>query len=348
MQAKTPKPPRASIRDVASRAGVSAMTVSNVLRQRTDRISQPTLERVMRALNELQYIPVRSTVQNRHSSTNVLGVVFNHAMWAYVGQETFRGMSERAKELDYDLLMILRAQPDWLNEGTEAQFLDRRCDGYIFVGQPRPELSTILVDHGIPVVEAYSECGTQGVSRCTPDNAEAMRMSVDHLWSLGHRRIAHVAGPYDNGEADTRLSGYLERMAHYGVQNPEKWVVRGCGWDYKGRDLHELGLPDDMTDALLSFGVTGVVAANDGLAFGVINVLRDRGLRVPEDMSVVGMDDAPDATFFGLSTIRVPFSRVGRCTIDSIVALTKQPEHPIHNNTPVELIARTSTAPPHS
>ena len=113
---------RVSIRQVAQRAGVSAMTVSNVLRDREGQMVGETRRRVLEAIHELGYVPVRSSMQNRHVRTNCLGLVFIQSMQGAVGYPTFLGMCERARQVDYDLTMLLRSEPDWVKPGRPHNF----------------------------------------------------------------------------------------------------------------------------------------------------------------------------------------------------------------------------------
>ena len=184
---------RSSIRQVAARAGVSPMTVSNVLRDRADKMGEETRQRVLQAIHDLDYVPVRAAAQNRHVTTNAIGVVFLWKMEAAVSYPTFFGMCHRARELDHDLTVFLRSEPDWVKPGTEAQFLDRRCDGFIFVGDKQRTISEVLIRHRIPVAECFSVYPSPGAARILSDNASGMHQAVRHLAERGHRRIAHLA-----------------------------------------------------------------------------------------------------------------------------------------------------------
>ena len=115
---------RASIRQVAEAAGVSPMTVSNVLRGRVDLVTEKTRERVLHAVHALNYIPVRTSAQNRHVKTNAIGVVFLHLhrLDGSVGYPTFLGMCERARQADHDLTIFLRSQPDWVRPERRRSF----------------------------------------------------------------------------------------------------------------------------------------------------------------------------------------------------------------------------------
>ena len=210
------------------------MTVSNVLRNRTAKTADETRRRVLEAVRDLNYVPVRTAAQNRHVATNAIGVVFVQEIEGAVGYPTFFGMCRRARELDYDLTIFLRSEPDWLQPGTEAQFLDRRCDGFIFVGDNRREVSEALVRHQVPVVECFSVHPPPGVASVLGDNASGMRQAVRHLAALGHTRIVHLAGASVNREAAVRCEGFCAAMYECGLPCGPDSVVQGEQW---GRPL---------------------------------------------------------------------------------------------------------------
>ena len=128
---------RPSIRQVAALAGVSHVTVVNILRGRDSRASAETRERVLAAARELNYVPIAQPAsQRRHIETRIIGIVLDQfdIDESALGLSTFRGLREGAVEHNYDLLTLCRNEPNWMLGGEELQFLDRRCDGFIFVG----------------------------------------------------------------------------------------------------------------------------------------------------------------------------------------------------------------------
>ena len=336
---------RASIRDVAKKAGVSPMTVSNVLRRRAGRVSEETQLRVMAALKEMNYIPVRAAVQNRHVETHVIGVVFLQNLQEFIGHRTFQGMTERAKERDQDLLVMLRSQPSWMAPDMEAHFLDRRCDGYIVIGSFRPDLSSLMVAHHVPVVECYSAVPPAGVGRVVGDDRGAMRQAVDLLRGRGHTRIAHLGGPQGDGEADLRCQGFQQAMQEWGGLDAVNWVVRSPSWGYADRQAGFSQEAHESVARALALKPTAVVCANDLLALDLWQLAERQGLRVPEDLSVIGMDDNPLAQERGLTTLAVPFEQVGRAAVDTLMTLTQGGDaDQARTAIPAQLIVRRSVA----
>ena len=336
---------RVSIRDVARHAGVSPITVSNVLHQRIGKFSDETRQRVRQALQELNYIPVRSAIQNRHVETHTIGVVFVFVqdMLLTVGYRTFKGMCDRCRQRDYNLTVILRSAPNWLAPETEAQYLDRRCDGYIFVGQNRPELSKFLISQQLPVVECYSVDPPPGVVRVLPDSAAASRIAVEFLAKRGHSRIAHLAGPHGHLEAELRRQAFQDTMRAQGNNAFADCIIQGDSW---GRDFtKERPMPEirPLTDAVLATGATAVVCANDPLALDLWQAAEEKGLRVPEDISILGMDNTEQGDYQGLTTIDFDFEAIGGAAVDALIAVKQGADYLEASRVmPVTLVERRS------
>jgi len=340
---------RASIRQVAERAGVSPMTVTNVLKNRANQVSEETRRRVLSAVEDLNYIPVRSAMQNRHVQTNAIGVLFLQDMEGAVGHPTFLGICNHAKQLDYDLTILLRSEPNWQKPGVQSHFLDHRSDGFIFIGEERPDISALLVRNKIPVVECYSVAPPEGVARVLGDNRQAMRLAVEKLVALGHRRIAHIGGPEMISEARERADGFCEAVSDLLGVDGADFVVQGDSWgDLWGFDYgNDPGLKSrPVVEAALNLNATAYVCANDLYALALWKMAEQRGLRVPEDLSITGMDNIVEAAHKGLTTISTPFNLIGRTAVDVLHQLLNGAEpKEVSRVLPVELVERKSIGP---
>jgi LacI family transcriptional regulator len=336
---------RASIRQVAERAQVSAMTVSNVLRGRNDVVADATRARVLEAVRELDYVPVRSTVQNRHVETRIIGLVFEHQAMEHhpMGVRTYEGLCQRAGQHGYDLLTLLRARQDWVLDREELRFLDRRCDGFIFLsslmGQWESALQA-LVEHGIPTVVCYRRTVPKGIATVIIDAAQAMQIGVDHLARQGHTRIAHLAAPTTAYDGIERRRQFMRAMQKRGLHEYSRCIIPGTlpNWyfDY-----------ENAFDKIRAAYVTGVVAFNDKLAMGLWEVAARRGVRVPRDLSIVGIDNTKPAAERGLSSINIGFDEVGRAAVDAWLGLHRDGSVEEHSRVlPVELVERKSVRPP--
>ena len=337
---------RASIQDVARRANVSAMTVSNVLRRRSGSVSEGTRLRVLEALQELNYIPVRTASQNRHIETNAIGVIFLQDMQGFVGEQTFWGMSARAREKDQDLLVILRSKPEWMVPDVSTQLLDRRCDGYIIIGSYQPQLSAMLAAHQVPVVECYSVHPPLGVARVTCDDRGAIQQTVEMLWEIGHRRIAHFRGPLGDGEADLRADTFRIIMSEKRDVPPGQSLVLGHHWGNADPGVRSSQEAHRLLEAAVEAGVTAVVCASDGLALDLWRAATDRGLRVPQDLSITGLDNMQEGRSKGLTSVDTSFNEIGRAAVNALLSVVKgiAPEE-AGTVVPAKLVKRASVAP---
>jgi DNA-binding LacI/PurR family transcriptional regulator len=329
---------RTSIRQVAQYAGVSPKTVSNVLRGRDARTSPLTRQRVLDAVRELNYVPVRAAVQNRHVETHVIGLYFGESDITrhFVGLHTFEGIRQEADLHGYDLL-ILGARPQWVLERQEMQFLDRRSDGFILITPPRrTEIWDALVRHEIPSVVCSHLQSPPQIPWVVPDNAGAMRQAVQYLAARGHRKIAHFAGQDIHSDAKQRRLGFEAAMRELGLSYPPEYIVRGS-W---------AGAPEKNPQAaaeILRLNVSAVVCSNDGQALLLWKMAEEKGMSVPGDLSIIGMDDTTEAAQQGLSTLATPFEAMGRAAVGSLLGLLNgEDAHSLCRVVPVELVERRS------
>ncbi|PQV64135.1 transcriptional regulator, LacI family [Abditibacterium utsteinense] len=317
---------RPSIQHVAEQTGVSRMTVSNVLRGHDNRASKETRQRVLDAARELGYVPVaQPATQTRQVTTRTLSVVFDDIKVGSpgFGGDTFAGMIEAATQHNYDLLTLLRARPHGELDREEMRFLDRRSDGVIFVSdrvQSRRPLLEILVRHRIPVVVCYGADVPPGVDSVGVDNALAMQQVVDCLVQQGHKRIAFLAGRDQYSSFGRRREGFEAAMRERG---------RGIELHPSGIiSSHQILLHGDegaaATRQLIASGATAVVCANDLLALSLWDNIQNQGLRVPQDISIVGMDNLIEAGEKGLTTVALPALKIGTAAAEIIARRIEQ------------------------
>jgi DNA-binding LacI/PurR family transcriptional regulator len=310
---------RATIRQVAQHAQVSPKTVSNVLLGREDIVAPATRERVLQSVQELNYIPVQPpTAQNRRVETRTISLVFEHPDITHYDLDlfTYEGISEAARKHSYDLLTLLRTDSGRVLNNQETRFMDRRSDGFIFaismIGHRGTALE-VLARNEVPTVVCYCRDVPDGIAWVDTDNAHAMQQAVSCLTEQGHRRIAYLAGPPDNYHNIDRKASWKQAMANAGLDASEKFVVEGNTNDWK-IDQRAIG-------AIFDLDVTGVVCFNDTLAMELWDAAEERGVRVPEDLSLTGVDNHSDAAQRGLTTIAQSFSTIGRLAVDAWVEL---------------------------
>jgi DNA-binding LacI/PurR family transcriptional regulator len=331
---------RTSIRQVAERAAVSRMTVSNVIHGRSGKVSPETFERVLQAIRELEYAPVPQPArQSRHVETRIIGLIFDSIEPEdYWGAMTFRGLRDAAKCHGYDLLTILRAPERWMLDREELNFLDRRSDGFIFiVPKDRYGVMETLVNHGISSVACYTDDVPPGVAVVVLDNAGAMQQAVEYLTRYGHRRIAHFTNQAERADFAARLKGYRRAMTQAGL-SPH--VVHR-------RDENQAEWESELVRLVEGEGVTAVTCANDLTALALWDLADRRGWRVPEDHSIIGMDNVPAGAERGLTTYRFSCEEAGSTAVHTLVKLMQDKAAKAADVTmPVELVERNSVSAP--
>lgn len=324
---------RSTLTGIAAQAGVSVSTVSKVLNGRTD-VAAGTRDRVGRMLRSQGY---------QVASGLPFGVVdlligSLHGPWA---EELIRGAVEAARESDQSIVVTtVESDTDF------ASWLDRAAgrgtDGVLSVLHlPGPAGRQRLTSAGIPlvVIDPPTEPGT-GIRSVGTTNWQGGLAATRHLAGLGHRRIAAIGGPERFWSANARLDGYRTALLRSGLPVDETLVGRDEFYSVAGarsqagRLLDRPGRP------------TAIVAGNDNQAFGVLQALAERGLRAPDDVSVVGFDDVL-ATWATppLTTVRQPLAAMAAAGF-RMLRTERGPAAPQHVELATELVIRDSTAPP--
>jgi LacI family transcriptional regulator len=299
----------ATLRDVASAAGVHPATASRALNPGTRLlVSEETAQRVTEAAERLGYRPnsVARSLRTRRSHTiGVLIPDLNNPLFPPI----IRGIEDRLAEHGY-VALIGNTDAD---PGKERLVFDqmraRHVDGFVLATATLN--SPILAEAAkaeLPLVLMNRTAQDYPFSSVSVDNEQGVRAAVTHLVSLGHSRIGHIAGPQDISTGTARLRGYQDAMRSHGLAVGEADIVYATGYTVEdglrcGRELVE-GSAGDLT---------AIVAANDMLAVGCYGALDELDLRCPEDMSVIGFNDMPfvDRLHPPLSTVRFPHSQVG-------------------------------------
>lgn len=333
-----------TIKDVAERAGVSVTTVTNVLHGRGGRFSEKTRERVLRAVEELGYRPnqiARSLVRRR---SNTVGVVVEHFRGALLGNPYYStlldGILAEAVKSGYQLKIIALNRPD--PEHARLSTEDGSVDGAILAAPLyQSPLLQWVENCNIPRVVAGSSPRDLRAACVDVDDEGSVYAAVNWLIELGHRRIAFIAGPTNYWSARQRERGYLRALHEAGITPTPHWIRRGNYSTLSGRQAMELLLQ-------VRPAFSAVVSCNDWMALGALEVLRRKGLLVPDDISVLGFDDVEAAAVASppLTTIRQPVREIGitaaRLLIQQIESGQPSTEHVIF---PGELVQRDSVIP---
>lgn len=329
-----------TITDVAERAGVGVGTVSRVLND-SPLVSDRTRARVQAVIDEMDYRP---SFLARGLSTGMAGVLAAvvQRMTTPSALQRLRGILDVASEAGFDVILHDVSSVDDYRDQVRDLLRPDRCAGGLLVSiKPGEDAVNMLTNDAVPVVSIDGQL--PGISSIYIDDERGGRMATEHLIKLGHKRIAFVLDWEDSiGFRPTakRRTGYRKAMADAGLEIREEYIKEGP---------HEHPVTLAAINELLDLNEppSAVVGSADSHAMVIAQGARARGVRVPEDLSVIGFDDLDIAEHLGLSTIRQPLyesgARGAHMLLDLMQADTRSA---IHEELPVELVARGSTAPP--
>jgi LacI family transcriptional regulator len=336
------RPP--TLRDVAEAASVHVGTASRALNPGTRaRVSRSTADRVLRAAKELGYRPNPMARSLRTARTNTVGLVIPDLTNPLVAP-LVRGVESVLGPAGYDAWIVNTDSDPERERAVIDSLLGKQVDGLIVAtGTLVDRWLVDLHAGGVRMVLAKRLLGSGGIPSVEADNVAGVAAAVDHLVTLGHRRIAHLAGPASLSTGLIRYRGYLQGLREHGLAEDPRLVVASAA------NTEEDGARAMRT--LLDSGVdfTAVVAGHDRVALGVYDVLAERGLRCPDDVSVVGFNDMPlmDKMSPPLTTVRVPHFEIGAEAARLMLDVFAEPERPARAVLlRPQLVVRASTAPP--
>jgi DNA-binding LacI/PurR family transcriptional regulator len=325
--------------DVGRLAGVSHQTVSRVING-SPHVRPETRERVLEAMRELGYTPnpvARALVTGR---SNTLGVVsFDTTL--YGPASTLLGIERAAHESGY---FIIVASLKALNRTSVTDAVERlrrqSVDGILVITPLQDAAEALLhAPTEIPLVAAEAGPEESGIPVVQVDQFAGAASATRHLLELGHQTVWHLAGPPEFLESRRRVTGWRTTLEEAGAIVPEPLVG-----DWSAASGYEAG-----RELAGNSAVTAIFVGNDQMALGVLRALNEAGRRVPDDVSVVGFDDIPEAGFFlpPLTTVRQDFDELGTRSLKLLVGMIDG-EKTMPSVAPVdpELIVRASTAAP--
>jgi LacI family transcriptional regulator len=332
--------PSVRIRDVAARAGVGVGTVSRVLNGRAH-VAEPTRIKVEAAIAALQYRPSTLARNLSLGRTHAIGVVvpFLTSQSAVV---RLRGVVEVLGASAYDLALIDVESEDRRRRAFDVLGRADRTDGLLVISMiPGDEEVIRLRRSRIPCV--LVDGAHSGLPHLVVDDVAGGELATRHLIELGHRRIAFIGDkptdPYRPGSTRDRTAGYELALGAESIPLRRSFICAGTQNRAEARDIASalLRLPDRPT---------AIFAASDLQALGVLEAAAHEGIRVPDELSVVGFDDIEIAPFAGLTTVRQPLHESGRRGAELLLALLAGAAEPPPITLPLELIRRRTTAPP--
>jgi LacI family transcriptional regulator len=310
-----------TILDIARLAGVSKATVSRVLNQKPD-VDPATRSRILRIMEEEGFVPSIAASGLAGGRSRLLGALVPSLTWPLV-PELMRGVGEVVGSTSYEL--ILYSITDVNHEKDRSDVIDRIVGTRLAAGLlavfPGPSARHLASLHSrtFPVILIDDQgIPPEGTPYISVDNRVGAYEATRHLIRLGHRRIAHIQGPLKYQVSHDRYQGYCDALHEVGISPDPVLVLEGDFMPPTGRACANafFDLPTEKRP-------TAIFAGSDYMAYGVIAAAEQRGLRVPEDIAVVGFDDNPSSAHMepGLTTVRQPFYEIGRRASEILLTL---------------------------
>jgi LacI family transcriptional regulator len=335
------RPSKVTIVDVAEKAGVSFGTVSRVINNDIH-VRPETRERVQGVMQKLGYTANRQARSLAGGRSNIIGVLVPDLGTGYIG-EIIRGIDAELSLTDLDLILYTTHRTASKEANYVANLAKGMVDGLLLVLPRSPaDYTGTLTNRGVPFVLIDH----QGIGRDCPavgaTNWQGAYHATEYLIKLGHTRIGFITGSMDLGCADERLEGYRSALRTYHLPNEPELIYEGTFFQ-----------PDGYAGATallnLAHPPTAIFASNDVMAMGAMDAVRNRGLRVPDDISIVGFDDIPQASVMrpGLTTVSQPLEKMGRVATQMLLDLFRNKEKTDNRiELPTELVIRESCQPP--
>jgi LacI family transcriptional regulator len=328
---------RVTIHDVAAEAGVSFGTVSRVINDDVH-VKEETRERVKDAIKRLNYVANRQARSLAGGKTSSIGVLVPDLGTGYIG-EIIRGIDAELSLADLDLILYTTHRTPHKEANYVANLASGMVDGLLIVLPRKPadfinnmnqqHFPFVLIDHQ----GTGSDCPAVGAM-----NWSGGYSATEYLIQLGHKRIGFITGSMDLGCAHDRLSGYRSALRTYHIEEDPDLIYEGNFFQ-----------PDGYAGALAMLDMpnppTAIFASNDVMAMGVMDAVRHRDLRVPDDISVIGFDDIPQASLVRpeLTTIRQPLEKMGRVATQFLLGMLDDPEKEAERiELPTQLVIRDS------
>ena len=338
-----------TMRHVADRAGVSYQTVSRVITA-AGCVAPETRDRLLAAMRDLKYRPSVAARSLARARTDTIGLVLPFPVDVTFANahflQTIGGVDRVVAEHDFSLLVSSPNEEDPALSAHRRMARQRAVDGVIVEAGMGDEGIELLVEAGYPVV-AIGHVAVP-VPSVQPDDESGAYGATQHLLALGHRRIALIAGNAPaNLAQQARMRGCRRACADAGVPLDEGLIATGEFSLESGREaaarLFDWGDGADRAEP-----PTAVLAFNDAMAIGAMQVLRERGIDVPHDVSVVGFDDTPTASLLtpSLTTVRIFSSELGQRAARTLIAMLRGTKvASVPTVLPSQLVVRQSTAP---
>lgn len=320
-----------TIKDIAQMAGVSAMTVSNVIHNRSAKMSDETRSKIKSLLEEHNYKPNTFARTLVSGTSKLLGLIIPDAANPYYAG-LIRAVEEAANLRGYGVFLCHTRDSETMERQYVNALIENSVDGLIIAGSSisGTEFYNDLAQAQFPVVMMdrmiHEEDSIYGL---IADDYTGSRLAVEHLANLGHSKIGCITGPTTAHGYAERIRGYIDQMRNCGLSDREKWIRT---------ERNDIRAGYEAAEQLLADDVTAIYACSDILAYGVYRFAKEQGLVIPDSLSVIGFGDIPFSNIIspGLTSISQPVSEMGQQAAQLLLDLIDQ------TNTPQKLSQQLS------
>jgi LacI family transcriptional regulator len=334
---------RATLREVADKAGVHPATASRALNRGTESmVNATTAARIQKVAKELGYSPnpiARSLKTSRSSSIGLVIPDLTNPLFPPI----VRGIEDVLRPVGYNAWIVNTDNQADLEATAVESFRQRNVEGFVFAtAHLEHPLLEEMAASGTPMVLVNRRIASADIPSVTSDDATGVAMAMQHLVDLGHRKIIHLAGPQDLSTGVTRRRAFRESLEDHSLPDEPARVIVCETWSEEAGTRAAL----EIIDSDVEF--TAILAGNDLLALGAYDALTERGLRCPEDISVIGFNDMPymDKVWPPMTTVRIPHYEIGAEAARLLLEVLEDPtRHPRSLLLPLTLVVRSSTGP---
>jgi LacI family transcriptional regulator len=337
-----------TIKDVAKAAGVSIQTVSRVINNRPD-VASKTRKRIQRIIKEVDYRPNAIARSLSTQRTYNFGLVTSGL--EFIGPSvTLSGIANKSEQLGYGL--FLKEVPKFHSGGVRYLLdwlLEKQVDGIIWavpeIGENRDWVDELINDIRVPVIFLTS-AKRKNISTVTFDNYTGAKLATQHLLECGRRNIGHISGPMDWWESQERYKGWRDTLINFGI-DPEDRMIADGNWSTKSgkKAFEQLKRSFPEMDAIF--------IANDQMSLGVLHTAYAEGIKVPNEIAIVGFDGIPESEYYSpsLTTVAQNLEQLGSVAVEQLARMVEESNSerelgdPIYLTMKPELIVRRSSVP---
>ena len=330
-----------TIKEVAHIAGVSIATVSRVLSNSDYPVNPQTREAILQIAEDVGYSPNRAARSLRTDRSSLIGVILDNfsSEWAPI---IIRGIQDVLHNSGYFTLVVNIPWEEYSQADVVQDMLGHSVDGFVFVETWHPVRERRDMLNSRPYVIVHRLFHESDPYSIIPDERHNSALAVKHLLELGHRNIAYIAGDARYFSSAQRLNTYMDTMRAAGIEVRDGWIAQGewqvsSGYQCAKRIFAAADKP------------SAIVAANDGMAYGALLAARDEGLRVPEDVAIVGYDDHEISRTANptITTVTLPLFLMGQVAATNLLRqLGTDDREYAEQLIPGELIVRQSCGAP--